>query len=146
MNTGSAERPVGQQVSTTARKREKVNVNYECPPIGMTLKLCAQNGTCRLYASGKTRNPSKEVHDYELSAQKGECNDDFIPCREFAGNQTNGVAKRQANGREAVRVYVTIEGVEETNTFTLDTTSGDTSTPKGMLTSNSLKINIVYKI
>ena len=128
MDTGSA------AIALTAGKR-----NYECPPLGMTLRLCAQNGTRRLCAD-KIQNSSEEVRDYTLLAKSGQCSDDFIPCREFTSNQTNGISKRQANERKVVRVYVNIEGVEESNSFTLDSTSGDKSTPECMLGLTSIII------
>ena len=120
---------ISQVLNTSVERDVQVNVNYICPEEGITLKLCAGMGELVLYISlNSAITPSAALHDKELRARDGECNDVYCNCQNFiVGNRR----KRQEPVSTGVTVYCSIMGIEERNTFTLNTTSGDTSTPRG---------------
>ena len=96
-----------------------------------------------LYASTKIPNPNSAYYDKKL-----ECVD-CTGCNFFIDPQDlqivpipveNGKQKREVNESDSevvysnVTLYVVAEGVEENTTFVIETTFGDTSTPKSMQT------------
>ena len=98
-----------------------------------------------LYASVSSTSPNSAVYDWMSEIGIG-CDDIFIDPRDVENdnigsndnsnrvNTNNGRRKRQALNSTMdeyvdLTLYVSIEGVEETNSFVFQTTTGDTSTP-----------------
>ena len=72
-----------------------------------------------LYASNKIRNPNAAFYDYRLQTDSSA--DVYINASAFS---PSGSSKRQAEFTNTT-VFVTLEGLGDTNTFELDTTFGD---------------------
>ena len=91
-----------------------------------------------LYASVSSTAPNSAVNDFMLEIGTG-CSDIYIDPRGIGNGNDNsnnalGRRKRQVFNSTAsesanLTLYISIEGVEERNTFILQTTTGDTSTP-----------------
>ena len=103
-------------------------INTECPPDGLTINACATDGTVVLYIS-KIPNPNSATYDARIVIEKGKCDNTFVNC-----STEDGRRKRQSAESDAGEtVYIAIEGVGEENEYELNATTGDTSTPKGMI-------------
>jgi len=115
-------------------------LNFDLPGEGITIKLCVSEGYLVLYASVSSTAPNSAVNDFMLEIGTG-CSDIYID-RLGTGNGNDnsnnalGRRKRQvfnSTASESDTLYISIEGVQQRNTFILQTTTGDTSTP-GMIT------------
>lgn len=82
------------------------------PDEGVTIRLEVQQGTVICYASDRIRNPNENDYDWKIET------DDYI----------DAYLDPSSLGRPAGNyVFVSLQGVQSINTFSLDTTSGDTS-------------------
>ena len=89
-----------------------------------------------LYASVSSTAPNSAVNDFMLEIGTG-CSDIYIDHLGTGnGNDNSNIAlgrrKRQvfnSTASETDTLYISIEGVQQRNTFILQTTTGDTSTP-----------------
>ena len=112
---------------------------YELPDEGMTLRLNVAAGRVVLYASTRVQNPNSALYDLRLETESTE--DIFISPRDFVeegegGGDTDssmaGVGRRRINleerERDVMMIFVTVEGLEQSNSYVLETTLGDTST------------------
>ena len=111
---------------------------------GVTVRLCVSHGQLVLYASVSSTAPNSAVHDWMSEIAIG-CGDIFIDPRDvrndnIGSNQsqsdlvpdTNNDCHRWDSTMDEyadLTLYVSIEGVEETNSFVFQTTTGDTSIP-----------------
>ena len=100
---------------------EIVHVIVECPPEGLTINVCAQEGKTIVYISRSTSSPSSINNDEMLPIDKGKCRNIFIKC------STNR-RKRQVTDK----IFMGIEGAAEENVFDINASKGDSSTPQGM--------------
>ncbi|XP_022079977.1 uncharacterized protein LOC110973441 [Acanthaster planci] len=112
---------------------------------GVTLVIEADQGNVAMYISTTTPNPNKAFYDYLLKATAGQGKVEvYIGPEEFVnqGNlsiETGGGGdrmRRQAPGQNDTddgspigTVYMTIEGLQETNNFVLRVTEGDVTEP-----------------
>ena len=91
---------------------------YLLPVEGMTIALeVEEGGSTALYASSQLMNPSSAFYDYMIETDSFA--DVYIDPSAFG---TSGVVKR-----ETTTIYVSIEGLGERNSFSLETTVGDTT-------------------
>ena len=112
---------------------------------GVTIRLCVSSGKIVFYASVSETSPNSAVYDWMSEIGIG-CDDIFIDPRNVEddnigsndnSNQVdanNGRGKRQTLNSTMdeyvdLTLYVSIEGTEETNSFVLQTKTGDTSIP-----------------
>ena len=126
---------------------------------GVTVRLCVNQGKLVLYASVSSTSPNSAVYDWMSEIGIG-CDDIFIDPRDVENNNigsndnsnrvntNNGRRKRQALNSTMdeyvdLTLYVSIEGVEETNSFVFQTTTGDTSTPGNQNNVHSCKLNVL---
>ena len=119
-------------VVTTVAQGERINLNLRCPENGTTLQLCVQNGTSILYASDDIENPGEAFFDYRLIVGNGSCDSVFALCRDFCSSQ-NPNSNPDDVGDLDNTIHITIQGSDEDNTVSIQTTDGDTTTPTGEL-------------
>ena len=93
---------------------------YLLPAQGMTIVLeVEEGGSAALYASSQLMNPNSAFYDYMIETDSSA--DIYLDPSAF---DNSWVVKRQAAN---LTVYVSIEGVGQTNPFSLTTTFGDTT-------------------
>lgn len=141
----SASRRVGGISDAVVGNGERIRLNFPLPVEGVTVRLCVSRGKLVLYASVSSTSPNSAVYDWMSEIGIG-CDDIFIDPRDVGNdnigsndnsnrvNTNNGRRKRQALNSTMdeyvdLTLYVSIEGVEETNSFVFQTTTGDTSIP-----------------
>ena len=112
---------------------------------GITIRLCVSRGKITFYASVSSTSPNSAVYDWMSEIDIG-CDDIFIDPRNVENDNigsndnsnrfdtNNGRRKRQTLNSTMdeyvdLTLHVSIEGTEETNSFVLQTTTGDTSIP-----------------
>ena len=117
------------QVSTQLRGTVSY-FQYELPEEGMTLRLNVEKGRVVLYASSKIPNPNSAFYDFSLETDSSE--DVYLSPEDFlAGGGGERLGRSQAETDEdksRTMIFITIEGLEEDNSYVLETTFGDTST------------------
>lgn len=100
-------------VTDTLDMEEFEYYQFPFPTEGITLKLEVQRGYIVCYASDRVRNPDES--DYEWRIETDRYSDAFIDPSTL--------------GRPAGdSLYVALKGTQLNNTFTLDSTTEDTST------------------
>ena len=107
---------------------------YELPNEGMTLRLNVAAGRVVLYASARIRNPNSALYDVRLETETTE--DVFVSREDLVMGDDGGMGgvgrRRNAEGEEGgstvTLVFVTVEGLGKNNSYTLETTFGDSST------------------
>ena len=101
---------------------------FQLPAEGMTIQLQVQQGRTVLYASNRIRNPSAALYDVRLETDSTA--DVYLDPSDFETPDEQGLQslqKRQITDMFTnITLYVTIEGIQSTNFFTLETTFGDT--------------------
>lgn len=102
-------------------------INTECPPEGLTINVCGKEGKIILYISRTTPTPSSAIYDAIIEVEKDKCDNTYVECM---NEEESRRRKRQSASPD--RIYIGIEGVEETNEYELNANTGDTSTPKGI--------------
>ena len=101
-----------------------VHVAVECPLEGLTVNACGRTGKTILYFS-RSSNPNSAMYEKMFTIMAGECRNTYIECV----NMSSGRRRRQAAGS---RIFMTVEGIAETNEYSLSAMTGDFSTPQGM--------------
>ena len=141
----SASGRVGGISDAVVGNGENLRLTFPLPVEGVTVRLCVSHGKLVLYASVSSTSPNSAVYDWMSEIGIG-CDDIFIDPRDVENdnigsngnsnrfNTNIGRRKRQALNSTMdeyvdLTLYVSIEGVEETNSFVFQTTTGDTSTP-----------------
>ena len=103
-------------------------INTECPPEGLTINVCGKMGKVVFYISKTTPTPNSADYDEIIVVEENICADTFVNC---TTDEETGRRRRQAVSPE--RIFIGIEGVEETNEYEVNANTGDTSTPKGIV-------------
>ena len=101
-----------------------VHVAVECPLGGLTVNACGRTGTTILYFS-RSSNPNSANYEIILTIMAGRCRNTYIECVPMS----SGRRRRQAADS---RIFMTVEGIAETNEYNLTAMTGDFSTPQGM--------------
>ena len=101
-----------------------VHVAVECPLGGLTVNACGRTGTTILYFS-RSSSPNSAKYDIMFTIMAGRCRNTYIDCVPMS----SGRRRRQAAGS---RIFMTVEGIAETNEYDLTAMTGDFSTPQGM--------------
>lgn len=107
--------------------------SYSYQEEGVTIRLCVQNGRVVLYASLTVPNPNRALNDFALDAfLLGDiCEDVFVDPSMMPDVQgTGGRRRRQTSSSPERILFVSIEGIAESSTFTLETTMGNTANCK----------------
>lgn len=129
---------VREEVRVSAQRRGAVSYfQYQLPEEGMTLQLNVAAGRVVLYASMRIQNPNSALYDYTLETGSEEDiyispEDLMIDNSEIAvnvverNNRKRDVGEEENEGEE-IMIFITVEGLELNNSYTLDTLVGDTS-------------------
>jgi len=96
------------------------------PVDGMTFQLQVQQGRIVLYASSRIRNPSAALYDVRLETDSTA--DAYLDPSDFEDSSSqSSLVKRQATSNFTdTTIFVSIEGLDNMNSFVLETTFGDT--------------------
>ena len=102
----------------------------QAPSVGFTLRLCVHEGRIVLYVATDVRTPNSAKHDLKVIV------DASLECQDIAikfTNEEDGNRKRQAViAATNTSVFIRIEGLNETNRYTLDTMEGVVCKPRAM--------------
>ena len=129
MHTAPAISDAGQVISSQLGQGQVSFFQFSLPEEGMTLKIDITSGSVNIYGSNKIRNPNKAFHDFQLTSRRREI---FIHTG-FFQRSNSPISSRQVHNITNITVFVSIEGQNAVNTFTLNTTIGDTTTPAGIM-------------
>ena len=132
--SASGSKVVGGASNGSLDRGGTVRLNFALPVEGITVRLCVSEGYLVLYASVSSTAPNSAVNDFMLEIGTG-CSDIYIDPRGIGNGNDNsnnalGRRKRQVFNSTAsesanLTLYISIEGVEERNTFILQTTTGE---------------------
>ena len=128
---------VGQPVKGTAGQGDSIRISFESPAEeGITIRFCIHEGQIVIYASTSVPNPSAAIHDWstEITApqfrQTLVCSTSF-----FSPDSINNVSPGKSTPRfrrqaeedfdDTFTIYITIEGQQYYNEFTLNSTQGE---------------------
>ena len=89
-----------------------VHVAVECPTEGLTVNACGRTGTTILYFS-RSSSPNSANYEIIFTIMAGQCRNTYIDC-------------------DPMRIFMTVEGIAETNEYNLTAMTGDISTLQGM--------------
>ncbi|XP_022079888.1 integrin alpha-11-like isoform X2 [Acanthaster planci] len=139
----------GPVVNNTLLLGDKQFLQQTVPMDGITLGIEAEEGNVVMFVSTDTPNPNDAFYDYRLEATEGQGRVEvFIGPEEFPDRGNLSVETSANEGSRLVRrrrqvssqngtdgglpigtVYMTVEGLEETNDFVLRVTEGDVTEP-----------------
>ena len=122
---------VGNGLEGTLDMGENVRYQYLLPEDGMTIMICVRVGNVVLYASTRVTTPNSALYEYilDISGQSLEsevCDDVYI-------NSSGGKKRNIVSGSSNVTLYVTLNGVDESNIFAFNSTTGDTTSGESTL-------------
>ena len=135
MHTAPAISDAGQVISSQLGQGQVSFFQFSLPKEGMTFKIDITSGSVVIYGSNKIHNPNEAFHDFQLSSSRREI---FIYTAYFQ-HSSSPISSRQAPNITNITVFVSIEGQNAVNTFTLNTTIGDTTTPAGTMSLGPFK-------
>lgn len=117
---------IGQTIESLLDEGELSFFQFQLPMVGMTVQLQVQQGRVVMYASSKIRNPSAALYDVRLETDSTASV--YLDPSDFEDNAPNPSSrKRQATVMFTnTTIFVSVEGLDNTNNFMLDTTFGDT--------------------
>ena len=105
---------VGASISDTVESAQLKYYNLPLLAEGVTIRLSVSEGSVVCYASDRTESPN-EQRGYDWMIETTWYSDDFIDPTSL--------------GRSAgSTVFISCEGVQDTNTFKIDTSEGDRAT------------------
>lgn len=110
---------------------ENIRYQYLLPEDGMTIMICVHVGNIVLYASTRVTTPNSALYEYKLdisgqSSQSDVCDDVYI---DSSGSRKRNIVSESSN----VTLYVAVNGVDESNVFALNSTTGDTTSGKSIV-------------
>ena len=110
---------------------DSARYSYLIQEEGVTIRLCIQDGSVVLYASLTVPNPNRALNDFALDAiLHGDICEDVFVDPNMIPNVQEGRRKRQVSSSPERILFVSIEGIAESSTFTLETTMGNTANCK----------------
>lgn len=119
---------------------ENIRYQYLLPEDGMTIMICVHVGNIVLYASTRVTTPNSALYEYKLdisgqSSQSEVCDDVYI---DSSGSRKRNIVSESSN----VTLYVAVNGVDESNVFALNSTTGDTTSGKSIVDLDRKKAGI----
>ena len=103
---------IGQLFMSTLEQNQTAFFQYTLPEEGLTLKLVVETGLIVCFASNRIENPNEALYDFRVETSSSA--DVYISLDNLQGNSST--------------IHISIEGQSGINNFTLNTTSGDTTT------------------
>ncbi len=100
---------------------------FQLPVTGMTLRLEGQSGRSVMYASSNMRNPNSAFYDFRYDSQE-DAGGLFVSADILGGGERRKrlVGELGASEFTDTTLYVTVQGLEDRNVFTMLTTFGNT--------------------
>ena len=133
---------ISVQLKASLGMGESRLLQYPFPDEGITLKVDITSGQVLVYGSFTIQNPNSLTADFSITSTTNGINFFIGPDLYHSligGSQT--IRERRQIGSPSnipTNVYLSIEGLETNNTFSLNTTFGDTS--KGKSTRHVLNV------
>ena len=103
---------IGQPFISTLEQNQTAFFQYTLPEEGLTLKLVVETGLIVCFASNRIEIPNEAFYDFRVETSSSA--DVYINLDNLQDNSST--------------IYISIEGQSGINNFTLNTTSGDTTT------------------
>ncbi|XP_011403766.1 PREDICTED: uncharacterized protein LOC105312654 [Amphimedon queenslandica] len=124
----------GMEIATTLPKGSSRLLQYGFPPMGMTLKVDVTVGNLAVRGSFSVQNPNELTQDFSVMSNGNDI-DYFISPELYVQSTTdddNGGSRRKRQTSiptniTNANVYLSIVGLNDNNTFVLNTTFGDTT-------------------
>ena len=104
---------IGQPFISTLEQNQTAFFQYTLPEEGLTLKLEVETGLIVCFASNRIENPNEALYNFRVETNSSA--DVYISLDNLQGNSST-------------TIYISCEGRSGVNNFTLNTTSGDTTT------------------
>lgn len=124
----------GALVTGDLSKGETARLQYALPQEGITIKIRVMSGHLVFYTSTVIKNPNSAYNDRTFECAE-DCDIHVMGPMGSGGNQNT--VRRQVTEVEPVNtiLYVSVEGLDNLNSFELNTDAGDSTSPPtlGML-------------
>lgn len=135
VHTAPAIAEIEQGFVGTLEQNQKAFYQFALPEGGATVKIDVETGSVVLYASNTIQNPNEALYDYKLETSSS--SDVYISPDDF--EDTTSITKRQAMppANTNITIYISIEGQSGINSFSLNTTYGDTTSTEPTTAGNS---------
>ena len=97
----------------------QIRYEFQVPTEGLELILCVSHGEIELYGSFTISNPNAALHDYMYAANSS----DTVTCVDVAIKppQTPGYNTSNSSIASLDIIFISLEGIEEQNDFTIVT-------------------------
>ena len=115
---------ISQELQTTISRDQAINLKYNFPPEGLTIKIKISVGELVLYGSFTIRSPSSLTADFEFRIPS---EIDFFVSPELYDESVINYDDENRRRRQDTIVFVTLVGQGDINTFFLNTTFDDTT-------------------
>ena len=109
---------IAEPFISTLEQNQVAFFQFVLPEEGLTLRLEVHIGLVVLFASNKIQNPNEAFYDWKLETSSSA--DVYI--------SLEGITKQQVLQFTNTTIFISIKGQSGVNNFTLNSTSGDTST------------------
>ena len=111
---------IAEPFISTLEQNQVAFFQFNLPEEGLTLRLEVRIGLVVLFASNKIQNPNEAFYDWKLETSSSA--DVYI--------SLEGITKQQVLQSVNSTIFISIKGQSGVNNFTLNSTSGDTTTGK----------------
>ena len=109
-------------------------LQYEFPSMGMTLKVNVTKGNLVVHGSFSVQNPNNLTQDFSVMSNGNDIDHFISPelMRQSTDNGNGGGSRKKRQtplptNATGANVYLSIVGLNDNNTFVLNTTFGDTA-------------------
>ena len=109
---------IAEPFISTLEQNQVAFFQFNLPEEGLTLRLEVRIGLVVLFASNKIQNPNEAFYDWKLETSSSA--DVYI--------SLEGITKQQVLQSMNATIFISIKGQSGVNNFTLNSTSGDTTT------------------
>ena len=117
-------------VSRSIERNTKVYLEYEVPREGFTVKAEVDMGSVAVCGSRSLARPDCSYSPtYDWMLEVNDYSEIFINGEGFPGNEHQSISKHQIVESINITIFVTVEGLDSLNSFSLNTTYGDTTLP-----------------
>ncbi|XP_003385151.1 PREDICTED: uncharacterized protein LOC100635304 [Amphimedon queenslandica] len=127
----STESETGKEIATTLPKGSSRLLVYVFPSMGMTLKIDITVGNLVVRGSFTVQNPDVLTQDFSVMSNGNDI-DYFISPELYIQSTTDDDddGSRRRRQTSMPNVYLSIAGLNDINSFALNTTFGDTTSPR----------------
>ncbi|XP_071793850.1 uncharacterized protein [Asterias amurensis] len=124
----------------TIGQNQTQNIAFQIGSEGKTMTFQSTDGTIVVYGSATVKNPNSALNDFNLTATEGQGSVDIFIGSEFFNRSSDGDSRRrrqapnqndtEANDEPIGILYISIEGKQANNVFSLVTAKGDVTKPE----------------